>query len=72
MVIVELKEMETSSGIYEEEDNIQIDFGEGTEANLILYDNESYALVNATIKFVVNEIISSFKAKSYISLHRRI
>ena len=30
MVIVELKEMETSSGIYEEEDNIQIDFGEGT------------------------------------------
>ena len=35
MVIVELKEMETSSGIYEEEDNIQIDFGEGTEASTV-------------------------------------
>ncbi len=37
MVIVELKEMETSSGIYEEEDNIQIDFGEGTEASTEIF-----------------------------------
>mgnify|MGYP003156613934 FL=1 len=39
MVIVELKEMETSSGIYEEEDNIQIDFGEGTEASTEIFPN---------------------------------